>query len=107
MQSWSMSWFGRRGAGVAYQECPQTETPVGSACRYCDEAVQSGDDGWVYIDGTIMHQECHLRGIIGSVAHQEKRCSCFGGKGSDEEDGMTRREGARAAMRHFESRPIG
>jgi hypothetical protein len=62
-----------------------------------------GDDGWILHGGSVLHRECNLRGIIGSVAHQQKRCSCFGGTDSDEEDGMTRRERAQAAMDYFVS----
>jgi hypothetical protein len=33
-----------------------------------------------------------IRMTMGSVAHQERRCSCHGGHGCDEEDGLTRRD---------------
>lgn len=98
----SMMWFGKRYPAPAYAECPQTETPAGRDCVYCDETIAVGDDGWILHDGAVLHRECNLRGVIGSVAHQQKRCSCFGG--DDEEDGMTRREGARAALDYFEGR---
>jgi len=96
-------WFGIRHTGAAYAECPQTETPVGRECDYCEEVVAAGEDGFILDSGTILHRECFMRGFTGSVAHQEKRCSCFGGTDDDEVDGMTRREGARAAMAYFVS----
>jgi hypothetical protein len=100
----SMTWFGKWHPAPAYADCPQTETPVGSVCLYCCETIVIGDDGWILVDGTVLHRECSLRSVIGSVAHQEKRCSCFGGRGDDKEDGMTRREGAQAAMEYFQGR---
>jgi hypothetical protein len=99
------AWFGKRGTGGAYKETPQTETPVGVKCLYCIEAIQMGDDGWIYSSGQAVHSECNLRMIVGSVAHQQRRCSCFGGSGSDGEDGMTRRQAAIAACEHFERHP--
>jgi hypothetical protein len=99
-----MAYFGRRYPAPAYADCPQTETPVGEPCNYCTELFQLGDDGWVLHDGSKFHTECNLRMVVGSVAHQEKRCSCYGGNGSDVEDSMSKREGAKAAMEAFVTR---
>jgi hypothetical protein len=98
-----MTWFGKRYPAPAYQDTPQTETPVGTACRYCDEKIVMGDDGWILMDGSVFHRECHMRSIIGSVAHQQQRCSCFGGLDRDHEDGLTRRQSAIAAQEYFET----
>jgi hypothetical protein len=95
----SMMWFGTRYPAPLYDDSPQTETPVGRECEYCDELIAVGDDGVILVGGTILHRECNFRMIIGSVAHQEKRCSCFGGNAAHD-DGMTRREGARAALEY-------
>lgn len=68
-------------------------------CAWCDEPVLEGERlAPNYAQPT--HYECGLRGVLGSVGHQRRRCSCFGG---DEEDppGMTRREAARAAAEYF------
>jgi len=48
------------------------------------------------------HDECWLRQLLGSVAHIERACSCFGGS-ADEGDPpqMTRREAAQAAVIAF------
>jgi hypothetical protein len=103
-----MKWFGKPGTGAAFAGCEQTETPVGDLCRHCHEPINEGEDGWLIpsIDygaaELAFHHACHLRQIIGSVAHQQRRCSCYGGTASGEEDGMTRREGAEAALRYFE-----
>jgi hypothetical protein len=97
-----MMFFGKRYDAPAYIDCPQAETPVGRRCVYCEEQVVIGDDGWIYNDGSVHHRECHFRAIVGSVAHQQRRCSCYGGTGSDHDDGMTRREGAKAAVEYAE-----
>jgi hypothetical protein len=106
-----MKWFGRKGTGAAFTECEQAETPVGASCGYCREPIQAGDDGWLlpYLDiiddhptELAFHQACNFRQITGSVAHQQKRCSCFGGTGCDENDGMTLRQGAEAALAYWE-----
>lgn len=47
-----------------------------------------------------MHRECLLRSIIGSVAHQTQRCSCYGFSGEDDPK-LTARENAKAAARYF------
>jgi hypothetical protein len=99
-----MMWFGKLHSAPVYGDCPQTETPAGRGCVYCNELVVMGDDGWILVDGSVLHRECHFRSMAGSVAHQQKRCSCFGGIGSDEEDGMTRRQGAEAALAYYEGR---
>jgi hypothetical protein len=51
-------------------------------------------------DGRI-HHECLIRAVVGSVGHQLRRCSCYGG---DEEDppGLTKREAARLAAETHE-----
>jgi hypothetical protein len=62
---------------------------------YCQEPVLPGEN----CQQPDMHQECAMRSILGSVAHQEKRCSCFV-RDSEEGDppGMTKREAAHAAV---------
>jgi hypothetical protein len=99
----SMSWFGKR-YDAPYCECPQTETPVGVRCLYCAEAIDAGDDGLIYADGSVFHRECHVRLVVGSIGHQQQRCSCYGGD-DDSEDGMTPRDGAKAALKYCFSKP--
>ncbi len=48
-----------------------------------------------------LHRECFFRILGGSVAHQLKRCACYGGEDAGDPPGMTLREGARAALREF------
>jgi hypothetical protein len=63
-----------------------------SRCSYCNEALEAG------MGGPKLHHECQFRMVAGSVAHIEKRCSCFV-QGSQEGDppGMGLREAAQAA----------
>lgn len=83
---------------------PQTATPVGTPCFYCEEPVADGDQGLIIPCGMVplpIHLDCHLRQIIGSVGHQRKRCSCYGGTEEDP-PGMTKRQAAEAAARMWE-----
>ncbi len=89
--------------GGHHPHFPPAETPVCHLCLRCGEPIAAGDQGWVYDRDTsfwAVHYECRMREIVGSVAHQEGRCSCFGGDGSDDEF-ETKREAARAAVKLF------
>jgi hypothetical protein len=79
------------------------EPPIGTPCLLCEEAVAQGDIGTINFAGQVTHYECSMRDMVGSVAHQLRRCSCYGG--SDEEDPpeMTWRQAARLALAHWES----
>lgn len=79
----------------------QVDVPVGTPCLYCAEQFAAGDIGTVEAAGAF-HYECRLRMVIGSVAHQQRRCVCFGGDDHDLPDGMTVREEAIAAARLWE-----
>jgi len=65
-------------------------------CPLCEESIKPGEARAPWI-GTNVHLECGARSVIGSVGHQMKWCSCFGG---DKEDppGMTKRQAAIAAF---------
>jgi hypothetical protein len=46
-----------------------------------------------------LHHECNFRLIAGSVAHIERRCSCFVAGASETDDPrLSRRQAARAAL---------
>ena len=85
--------------------------PRGLFCARCDEPFTEGDVGVImpvmaedpYSIG--YHRECHLRGIVGSVAHQKRECVCYGGEGEDDPN-LTAREAARAAVTLFQQRAI-
>lgn len=92
-------------------------TPVGTACNYCEEMFIVGDVGFSLMECSndddqftyervFLHHACFMRGIIGSVAHIEKRCSCFGPGGSDQDDpGLSRREAAEASLAAYQRGP--
>lgn len=88
---------------------PEVATPVGRKCGWCEEAIVEGDKGLI-MDAMLeegattlpYHKECFARSIFGSVGHQEKKCHCFGGNTEDPE-GMTRREAAKAACALWEA----
>ena len=108
-----MMWFGEKPWCMACAGCPHARTPVGERCLWCDEEIADVDSGfliphmettWDVLSGprcsaTLRpwHAECHIRQIAGPLAHQKGLCPCFGGKGDDEDKGLTRREAARRA----------
>lgn len=106
-----MKFFGIRYSAPAYEGMECVETPVGSFCAHCDEWIVAGDDGWSlpHYGGPYepkelaYHRACFMRSTIGSVAHQQRRCSCFV-PGSTEEDDptLTRRQAAEAALAYFD-----
>jgi hypothetical protein len=71
-------------------------------CYWCEEPVTEAERPLAKLNlaGQWNHYECGLRSVIGSVGHQQKRCSCYGGTEEDP-PGATRREAARAAAAYF------
>lgn len=99
-----MKYFGKRHDAPIYDEVEAAATPIGEACGHCGEPIAAGDDGWLIPfagEGErreiAEHRACFMRGIFGSVAHQQKRCSCYGGAGEDDHT-LTRRQAAEAAV---------
>jgi hypothetical protein len=91
------------GKPWAHEELEQIPTPVGQLCLYCVEPIAEGDLGveqpYLSLEGettVVQHRECFLRSIFGSVGHQKKTCSCYGGTEEDP-PGLTTREAAKAA----------
>lgn len=76
-------------------------------CAWCDEPILCGDDSHETAgldeDGAPVghhwHADCFMRTFLGSVAHLQKRCSCYV-EGSQEDDPaeLTSREAATAAV---------
>lgn len=96
------------------QELP---TPAGEPCSWCGEPVALGDSGVVIPHmgrtggpcdaegwGGRMrpaHWACHLRSVLGGVAHQLGLCTCCGGDRATAEAaaaGLTARQEALAAF---------
>jgi hypothetical protein len=80
----------------------QVAPPIGQACLLCGEAIAEGDIGTIDGADQVTHYECRMRGVIGSVGHQLRRCSCFGGTEEDP-PGMSRRQAAQAACALWET----
>lgn len=95
-----VSWFGESWGAPCCDPADHARTPVGEACAFCEEPIADGDRG--FATGLPTHLECTLRSVLGSVAHIEGRCSCFGGDDDDEE--LSARESAYAAVAAFERR---
>lgn len=66
-------------------------------CGWCEEPLIDGSNALV-MPFVRMHRECAIRMVAGSVAHLERRCSCYGGPDEDDEEGLSKREAARRAM---------
>ena len=76
-------------------------------CRHCNEEVEDlnrsktiphfGEKGH---EDRVYHVECVVRMIIGSVGHQNQRCSCYGGTEEDP-PGISTREAAIASYKLF------
>jgi len=99
----TMKWFGASWGAPFCEADEHIETPVGETCVHCDEPIAENDQGIVYANGPIAHLNCFLRGIHGSLAHIEKRCSCYvPGATCTDPEGMTKREAANAAVEAVE-----
>ncbi len=87
-------------------EGTQVPTPVENECLWCKEGFAEGDAGMAIpsgMDGSFVyyHKDCFLRTILGSLGHQRKQCSCFGGTLEDPQ-GVSLREAATLAVREHE-----
>lgn len=101
-------WFGAEPFAPICSMVEHAETPVGEACSWCEEPIAAGESGLliVHLDNggarlRPFHEECQARTIIGSIAHIEGRCGCFGGTDDGPPEGMTKREEARRAVAAF------
>lgn len=65
-------------------------------CGYCEEGIQPHDR----TINSGHHEECAVRMLIGSAAHQLGRCPCYGGDEYDPPE-MSRRDAARLALETF------
>jgi hypothetical protein len=70
-------------------------------CGWCDEEVLDGERS-----PSSMHHECLFRSVCGSLAHQQRLCSCYvPGSTAGDPEGMTRREAAKAALDYWVEHP--
>jgi hypothetical protein len=92
-----MKWFGVSWGAPMCDECPHVPPPIGEFCAHCDEAILANDSGVIYSNGPAAHRNCFIRGVAGSLAHLQKRCSCFvPGATEGDPPGMSKREAANA-----------
>ena len=77
-------------------------------CIFCDEPVLPEDESDESVNCKPVHRECMARSLLGSVAHAQRRCSCFiPGSTEGDPDGMTKREAARAAVAAHQLASVG
>lgn len=65
-------------------------------CTWCDEPLDPAQRVTEF-PLLVMHRECAVRAIFGSVSHQRHECSCYGGKDAEDLLGLSKREAARLA----------
>ena len=71
-------------------------------CVHCGEEILFEErHPLLHLEHRRAHRECHMRMVVGSIAHQSRKCSCFGGKAQDENPKLTIRQNAKAAMDYF------
>jgi hypothetical protein len=82
-------------------EMERVDTPVGKSCIHCDERIDPLDVGYVFPpNDSLFHRACFMRGVLGSVAHQQHRCLCYGGTEEDD-PALTTRQAAEAALEYY------
>lgn len=75
-------------------------------CWFCDSEILPGEADTSVLGCTEIHRDCLLRSIIGSVGHQRRLCSCYGGTGNGDPEGVSKRECSRLAREEFEKNRI-
>jgi hypothetical protein len=96
--------------GGEHPDLESIPVPVGELCFHCEEVIAEGERGFssMYMGERgsrriYFHRDCFLRGISGSVAHIQHKCSCYvPGASEGDPPGMTKREAARAAVAEWE-----
>lgn len=103
-----MRWFGPDPFSPACLGTARAPIPLASCCAWCEEPFTADDGGYLipHMGATVTelpyHVECWLRQIVGSVAHLEERCSCYGGAEDDTDPPeLSKREAAQAAVDLF------
>lgn len=69
-------------------------------CAYCEEEIKPGEEA-PHVFGDQFHKECLFRMTAGSLGHQKKLCTCYGGKEGDPA-GLTKRQAAQAALTYWQ-----
>jgi hypothetical protein len=79
------------------------KNPIGCTCAWCQEPIQNGENGVDLENGDYEHIECFIASIVGSVTHQEHRCTCYDGFVDCQQDEISKRETARAAFLRWQN----
>ena len=106
-----MMWFGPSRGAPYEADTERVTAPVGALCARCNEVIGWHDSGLVIPYFTAdkqpehrpYHYECHLRGVIGGLNHQMRRCTCCGGSEPPDPPELSTRDAARAAVSHYGS----
>lgn len=109
-----MRWFGPSAEPpFPADDIERVPIPDGVICARCDEPITASDFGVLIPGLTIveggyesralaLHDECHVRDLVGSVEHQMKSiCD----RTCSDDPALTTREAAKAAAALFRSRP--
>lgn len=105
-----VQYFGDRWDAPMLDDAVQVATPVGEPCLYCREPIVAGEQGAMVVHIYAAHaaairpahRECHLRAVLGGIAHVQGRCTCCGGQ-VDPDDGLPYRESARRVLAHTQN----
>lgn len=114
-----MRWFGPDDdAPFITDDLERVDPPIGERCTWCSEPILAGEYGItmphmdVNADGTYSiadrprHDECNVRALVGSLAHQTGACTCADPNSTiHNPPGLTRREAAKAAASLFLIKP--
>jgi hypothetical protein len=79
-----------------------TNSPIHATCAWCHELIQRGENGVDHGNGNCEHIECFITSIVGSIAHQERRCTCYDGFTDCKNDEMSRRDIAKVAFKNWQ-----
>lgn len=82
-------------ATLAKHPCPRCGEPIALE-DWIEPVLGLGEGRRLY------HLECFMRGVVGSIGHQQGLCMCHGGPGTlDDPPELTNRQAARAAIDHY------
>jgi hypothetical protein len=80
-----------------------TKAPVRAICASCHEPILRGENGVDLENECFEHIECFIASIVGSVSHQERQCTCYGGYIDCQQDEISKRETAKAAFLNWQN----
>jgi hypothetical protein len=91
-----------QGLGLLFRFGHWIAKADGSHCMWCHEPILAGEDGVSHGLGRCEHIECFICSVVGSVAHQERYCDCYGGQTPCVEFGLPRRQLAKTAFERWQ-----